>query len=161
VAEATGTDVTRALDALGSSSIPYRTFDDDPSKAALTTEELEVATAFPLLASALPETAGAGQVASGPPAVEPPVAPLPIAAGAPRPPARANQARPTYAVLTHAVSRPAVKVSRQNATEMRVSGQCLAATPLTAVFRTLLGEARASAVAGNSGQGLRELFRRL
>jgi hypothetical protein len=134
-------DVERAVAAFGAPSMPYRTFRVEPPTPNAAAQSQSTAVAFPLLAAALPETAGV-------PAPAPPPATVTTSrvAEAPSPPPQGAEIWPlpeaTPLPPEPAAPIPADHERAWRGTEARQAAheQAVRSTPLASMFRMLRGE---------------------
>ena len=156
-------DVERAVAAFGAPSMAYRTFRVEPPTPNVAAQSQSTAVAFPLLAAALPETAGV-----------PAPAPLPASvtatpvADTPSPPLQGAEAWPSPAATSlppePAAPIPADQERAWRGTEVRQAAheQAVRSTPLASVFRLLRGEPARRDKPSEPRPGLlQDVFRRL
>lgn len=134
-------DVERAVAAFGAPSMPYRTFRVEPPTPNAAPQSQSTALAFPLLAAALPETAGVPAPAP-PPAT---VTATPVADAPSTPPQGAEiwpLPKATPLPPDPAAPIPANQERAWRGTEVRQAAheQTGRSTPLASVFRLLRGE---------------------
>jgi hypothetical protein len=134
-------DVERAVAAFGAPSMPYRTFRVEPPTPNAAAQSQSTEVAFPLLAAALPETAGV-------PAPAPSTATVtatPVA-DAPSPPPHGVEAWPAPVATSlppeAAAPIPADQERAWRGIEARQAAheQAVRSTPLASMFRMLRGE---------------------
>jgi hypothetical protein len=135
-------DVERAVAAFGAPSMPYRTFRVEPPTPNAAAPSQSTAVAFPLLAAALPETAGGPAPAPLPASVTATATPV---ADTPSPPHGAEAwplPEATSLPPEPAAAIPADQGRPWRGTEVRQAAheQAVRSTPLASVFRMLRGE---------------------